>query len=154
MNNLVASRSKSLQLLIVLAVAAALLSCRSYSSGVEVLLVEGKEFKVTVRNRSQDVLVVDDRLFGIGAKSSVKVEVAHVSGTVIAPCSYLDYVATGSRFSLPPDEEVVLSVPLTTLTATRCLTRNKRYLFRVLLASGDGSVSSTDWVPFRAASLE
>ena len=150
----VASQSTALSFLMALACAASLLSCRQYGSDVEVDIVKGKEFIVTVSTRSEDALVVDDRLFSLSAESLVKVEVARAGGAVIVPCSYLDYVGTGSRLSLPPGEEVVLLVQLTALTATRCLTPEEEYLFRALLVSGDEVVSQTDWMPFKAASLE
>ena len=150
----VASQSTALCFLMALACASSLLSCKRHGSDVEVDAVEGKEFIVTVSNRSEDALVVDDRLFSLSAESLVKVEVARAGGAVIAPCSYLDYVGTGSRLSLPPGEEVVLLVQLTALTATRCLTPEEEYLFRALLVSGDEVVSRTDWMPFKAASLE
>lgn len=150
----VASQSTVLCFLMALVCAASLLSCKQYGSHVEVDIVEGKEFIVTVTNRSEDALVVDDRLFSLSEESSVKVEVARAGGAVIALCSYLDYVGTGSRLSLPPGEEVVLLVQQTALTATRCLTPEEEYLFRALLVSGDEVVSQTDWMPFKAASLE
>lgn len=151
---MVASHSTVFCFFMALACAASLLSCKKYGSDVEVDIVEGKEFMVTVSNRSEDALVVDDRLFSLSAESSVKVEVARAGGSVIAPCSYLDYVGTGSRLALPPGEEVVLLVQLTALTATRCLTPEEEYLFRAILVSGDEVVSRTDWMPFKAASLE
>lgn len=154
MKGVVASTSKRLCFLMAMACAASLPSCKQYGSHVDVELVEGKAFVVTVSNRSEDALVVDDRLFGLSAESSVKVEVARAGGSVIAPCSYLDYVGTGSRSSLPPGEEVVLPVQLTALTATRCLVPEEEYLFRALLVPGDEVVSRTDWMPFKAASLE
>lgn len=154
MKEVVASLSKRLCFLMTMACTASLLSCKQYGSDVEVDVVEGKEFVVTVSNRSEDALVVDDRLFSLSAASSVKVEVARAGGSVIAPCSFLDYVGSGSRLSLPPGEEVVLLVQLTALTATRCLIPEEEYLFRALLVSGDEVVSRTDWMPFKAASLE
>lgn len=153
-NHLVISRSRCFQVLVVLASAALLWACKPPGSGVDVELVEGKEFAIAVSNRSPDVLVVDDRLFGPSIESSVKVEVAQADRTIIPSCGYLDYVGTGSRVSVPPGEKSVLSVPLTALTATRCLAPNERYLFRALLVSGNADVARTDWVPFRAASLE
>ncbi|WP_155944423.1 hypothetical protein [Pseudoxanthomonas sp. Root630] len=154
MNRLVVSQSRCFRLLVVLASAALLWACKPPGSGVEVELITGKEFAIAVSNRSPDVLVVDDRLFGLGIESSVKVEVAQADGTIIPPCGYLDYVGTGSRVSVPPGEKMVLSVQLTALTATRCLAPNEQYLFRALLVSGDVDVARTDWVSFRAASLE
>ena len=154
MNHLAPPQSRCLHLLFVLASVATLSSCKPYGSGVEIELIEGKEFKVTVSNKSRDALVIDDRFFGLGVESSARVEVARENGTIIPPCSYLDYVATGSRSPLPPDEKVVMSIPLTAITATRCLSPDERYLFRALLVSGDEIVSRTDWVPFRAAPLE
>lgn len=150
----VASQSTVLCFLMALACAASLLSCKRYGTDVEVDTVEGKEFIVTVSNRSEDALVIDDRLFSLSAESSVKVEVARPSGAVVAPCGYLDYVGTGSRLSLSPGDEVVLRVQLTALTATRCLTPEEEYLFRALLVAGNEVVSRTDWVPFKAASLD
>ena len=154
MNHRVVSQSRCFRLLVVLASAALLSACKPHGSGVEVELVSGKEFAIAVSNGSPDVLVVDDRLFGLSIESSVKVEVAQADGAIIPSCGYLDYVATGSRVSVPPGGKIVLSVPLTALTLTRCLAPNERYLFRALLVSGDGDVAHTDWLPFRAASLE
>lgn len=151
---LVTSQSIVLCFLMGLGCAASLLSCKQYGPDVKVDVVEGKEFIVSVSNRSEEALLVDDRLFGLGVESSVKVEVAHAGGAAISPCGYLDYVGTGSRLSLPPGQEVVLHVPLTALTATRCLTPEQEYLFRVLLVSGDEVVSRSDWMPFQAVSLE
>ncbi|MFT3668941.1 MAG: hypothetical protein QM795_10265 [Pseudoxanthomonas sp.] len=154
MNHLVVSQSRCFRLLVVLASATLLSACKPHGSGVEVELVAGKEFAIAVSNGSPDVLVVDDRLFGLSIESSVKVEVAQADGAIIPSCGYLDYVATGSRVSIPPGEKIVLSVSLTALTATHCLVPNEQYMFRASLASGDMDVARTDWVPFRAASLE
>lgn len=140
--------------LMLLASIAMQLSCKPQGSEIEVELDAGKQFTLTVKNRSEDFLDVDDRLFASATKSPVNVEVARADGTVIAPCSYLDYVGSGSRLSLPPDEEAILSVTLTALTATRCLAPNEHYVFRALLVSGEDVVSRTEWMPFRAVSLE
>lgn len=154
MNRTTASQFKFSQLLAVLAFATVQLSCKPYGSSVEAKLFAGKEFAITVNNRSADALVVDDRLFALGIESPVKVEVAHVDGAVVPPCGHIDYIAIGSRLSVPPDEEAVLSVPLTVLTATRCLEPGNKYLFRALLVSGGKVVSHTDWLPFRAVPLD
>ena len=154
MNNVVASRAMSLRFIMALASAAALVSCSQYGSDVEAELLEGREFIVTVRNGSNDPLVIDNRLFSSSIESSLRVEVAHAGGSVIAPCDYLDYVGTGSRLTVPPGEQAVLSVQLTAITVTRCLTPSERYSFRAVLVSGDQVLSSSDWVPFQAASLD
>jgi hypothetical protein len=154
MNNSLSARARFLQVLFVLASAASLISCKSSRSSIEVEFVAGNEFTITVNNASEDFLVVDDRLFGLSVESPVHVEVARADGAIIAPCSYLDYVGTGARISVPPDQRLVLSVQLSALTATRCLTPNESYLFRASLVSRDGVVSRAEWIPFRAESLD
>lgn len=154
MSNLVASMITCSQRLLVLASVVSLISCKPSRPSVEVELVAGREFQIAVTNASEEVLIVDDRLLGLSTESPVKVEVAHANRAIIPPCGHLDYVGTGSRLSVPPNEQVILSVQLTALTATRCLTSNERYLFRASLVSGDGVVSSAEWTPFLAVSLD
>ena len=132
---------------------AALLSCTPYGADVEVELEAGKNLNIKVKNRSDDVLIVDDRLLGLINDSVIKVEVAHPNGTIIPFCNYIDYVASGKRVSLVPHGESVISIPLTAITATHCLPANKQYLFRAVRVSEGEVVSRSSWVAFQAKSL-
>lgn len=132
---------------------AALLSCTRYGTDVEVELDPGKNFTITVKNRSDDVLIVDNRLLGLINDSVIQVEVAHPNGTIVPSCSYIDYVASGERVSVAPHGESIISIPLTAITATHCLPVDGQYLFRAVRVSGDEVVSRSDWVAFRAQSL-
>lgn len=132
---------------------AALLSCAPHGADVEVELDTGKNFTITVKNRSDDVLIVDTRLLGLINDSVIRVEVAHPNGTIVPSCSYIDYVASGERVSVAPHGESIISIPLTAITATHCLQANGQYLFRAVRVSGDKVVSRSDWVAFRAQPL-
>lgn len=96
------SQWKYFRRLIFLVSAIILLSCKPQGSEVEVELDAGQDFIVTVKNRSDDLLVVDDRLLGRGIENPVKIEVADQNGAIIAPCGYLDYVGTGKLLSVAP----------------------------------------------------
>lgn len=152
MNHAPTPQWKRCRQLIPLLFAMILLSCKSHDSDIEVELDAGKEFIITVKNGSDDLLDVDDRLLGLGIESSVKVEVAHPDGAIIPLCRHIDYV--GSRKPLPvvPHGESIISIPLSAITLTHCLPVNERYMFRAALVSGGEIVSRTDQVAFRAVS--
>lgn len=149
-----ASQWKYFRRLIPLASAIILLACKPQGSEVEVEveLDAGKDFIVTVKNRSDELLVVDDRLLGRGVETPIKVEVADQNGAVIAPCGYLDYVGTGKHLFVAPGGEATVSIPVSAITLTRCLPDDGQYIFRAVLATEGEVISHADWVPFRAAS--
>lgn len=140
--------------LIPLASAIILISCKLLGSEVEVEVEvdAGHDFTINLKNKSDDLLVVDDRLLGQGIETPIKVEVADQSGAIIPPCGYIDYVATGELLSVVPNGEAMVSIPVSAVTLTHCLQINERYMFRAALVSRGEIVSRADWVPFRAVS--
>lgn len=152
MSRVTKPRSNSGRRLTVLVATMVLLSCAKHSPVLDVSLDASKEFKITVRNESEDFLDVDDRLLGLGIDSSVKVEVAHPNGAIIPFCRHIDYVGSPKSLPVVPHGKLVISIPLSAITLTHCLRVNESYIFRAVRTSDGELVSRTDWVPFRAVS--
>lgn len=152
MNAAKISRWIHFRCLILVLTAMALVACKLHNADVVVDLVAGKEFKITVRNESDDFLDIDDRLLGRGIDSAVKVEIAQPNGALIPFCRYVDYIGSRKPMPLAPNEELVVSIPLTAVTLTHCLQVNESYKFRAVRVSEGSLVSRTEWVTFRAVS--
>lgn len=137
---------------VLLVFSALVLSCKPYRSEVDVDVDARSQFHITVRNRAEESLVIDDRVLGLGIDTPIKLEVADQGGAVIQPCSHLDYVAPRKPVSVAPGGEVVVSIPVSAITLTYCLPVNQRFKIRAVLVSGNEVVAHSTWVPFRAVS--
>lgn len=124
----------------------------SKGSRVELKVTEaGVNFEISLRNESDQPIVVHEHLVGGPGEPPVVIEIKDSSGEIVHRCTSLDYFAKPRNVVVAPrGGSETLLVPVSAVSLTHCLKRGDVYLIRVGFVALSGDAQYSKWSNFRA----